>query len=284
MKNIDYKNLDKSELEKRKLISEIKDYHKPFFIRNFASITVVILTLASLFVGFYTGLFDAKKEILELDVRKFEERKVLLSYTIDSLKESVQQISSQRDSVEDLATDYVIYIDSLELQISLLKLALAEQQDSNEYLRVYKVSYEKLKEELNNTSSQSQIIQGLIAESQENIQVESDRVSQSVIQRNDMVVEKRIRAVGKRGWIYVGHFKNNTFANTRKLSTDKIPQKGSEYVLIEDSYLRESRPKAPFYKIPDQIMLLLNGTKVKVLDVEPDVGFDKVWIEVEVLD
>ncbi len=115
-----------------------------------------------------------------------------------------------------------------------------------------------------------------------NIQTHKNFIDQKISQ-NPLTESSANKAIDKKGWIYIGHYVNNTFGTTRKLNVDKIPEKGKEYEITSSCYLRENRPKAPFYKIPSQIQLLPGKTRIEVLEVEPDVGFNKVWIKVKVV-
>lgn len=101
MSNLKYSQFNKEKLEKLKLASEVRDINRPFIIRYFSSIAVIFITSASLFMGFYTGLFDAKRENLELDIRRFQSEKTYLENSVDSLKSKLDNYTTHVNILED---------------------------------------------------------------------------------------------------------------------------------------------------------------------------------------
>jgi len=101
MKNIEYQKLNNQELEKQKLVSEVRDFNRPFLIRNFSSITILFLTVASLSIGFYTGLFDAKRENLKLDINRFANQKKAIEDSIVTIKQVLDEYNEEMSDLEE---------------------------------------------------------------------------------------------------------------------------------------------------------------------------------------
>lgn len=86
------------------------------------------------------------------------------------------------------------------------------------------------------------------------------------------------------GWLNIGHFKNSTWKGTQTLDIgDKVGPEdllmNEPYTLNQDFWLNSGIPKPPFYKIPDAVTILKEGTKVEILKVE-NVGRNKIWARV----
>ena len=68
-------NMEKKEqLQLRKLELEIKSLKRPFWQRPafFASVTSLVVAVAGLLIGFYTGFFDNQKLLLEIEKSQLE--------------------------------------------------------------------------------------------------------------------------------------------------------------------------------------------------------------------
>lgn len=87
-----------------------------------------------------------------------------------------------------------------------------------------------------------------------------------------------------KGWLFVGHFKNNSWGNTNTLEIgNSLPNVGKKYTLTKDYWVNEDYPKAPLYTIPKAITMLEKGTIVEVTKLEEDIGFNKVWVEIKTM-
>lgn len=84
-------------------------------------------------------------------------------------------------------------------------------------------------------------------------------------------------------WIYVGKYKDNQWAGspTIRLEASQLPIKSHEYIVATTALnVRESRPKAPFYRLPTRVDQLTKNERIKVLEMVK-VGFGKIWIRVQ---
>ena|ERR1700754_964413 len=94
-----------SELEKIKLVAEIKSIRKPIFLDP-SFWTFIIAVFATIF-SLESGLFDTKGEILKLETLKLEQKKDTLTRQIQTLKEdNVSLIIENRQQKLTLDTIY----------------------------------------------------------------------------------------------------------------------------------------------------------------------------------
>lgn len=119
-----YKKYETEDLEKIKLKREIAVLEQPFIKKQFGSIVALVIGIASVSIGIYTGLFDVRREVLKLekdalakDIRLFETEKVALKKQTDSLK-------SASDSLARILPLTQRRIDSIQLRLKNESLAL----------------------------------------------------------------------------------------------------------------------------------------------------------------
>lgn len=115
-----YDNLPKDELERTKLIEEIKSHKKVWRIPAFWAFLAVTITTV---IGFYTGFFDAQKAKLELDTAVLEARRDTLNKKINDLERRLQITT---DSMQEVISLQEYQIDSLDA----FSLSILESQDS----------------------------------------------------------------------------------------------------------------------------------------------------------
>ena len=84
------------------------------------------------------------------------------------------------------------------------------------------------------------------------------------------------------GWMYLGTFKDRTWKARQLDIGGTLPAVQSEYVVLDDTYLRTGKPSFPLYKLSEAIGVAKKGDRVLITEIDPDVGKNRVWARVRV--
>ncbi len=109
--------------QKKKLLLEIKQLERSWIkhICYSPAFLPTVFALSALLVGVYTGLFDVKKEKLQLDIAKFEvekskiiEESTSLKAERDSLVKLNARLKIQKDSLTRFASEAIIRLNRVD--------------------------------------------------------------------------------------------------------------------------------------------------------------------------
>lgn len=90
------------------------------------------------------------------------------------------------------------------------------------------------------------------------------------------------RSYSVEGWMYLGTLGGEGWT-TRQVEVAGRPEVGGEYEVLDDTYLRIGKPRLPFYKLAGAIGVVKEGDVVRVLQLDLDVGANRVWAKVQIL-
>lgn len=85
------------------------------------------------------------------------------------------------------------------------------------------------------------------------------------------------------GWTYLGTFVDNKWSRSTVEISNKLPKKGEIYKIIDDVYLRDSKPIFPLYKLGKILGVLKLGEEIRIDKLDTDVGRNRVWAKVTVI-
>ena len=85
------------------------------------------------------------------------------------------------------------------------------------------------------------------------------------------------------GWSYLGTFIDNKWSTSTIKIGNKLPEKGKAYKIIDEVYLRDSKPTFPLYKLGKILGVLKVGEEIRVDELDADVGRNRVWAKVTMI-
>jgi len=85
------------------------------------------------------------------------------------------------------------------------------------------------------------------------------------------------------GWLYLGNFEGGKWTKRTIKIVKELPKEGDKYTVIDDVYLRDSKPKLPLYKLGKILGVIKVGEEIKIDIVDTDVGRNRVWAKVTVV-
>lgn len=101
-----FQMMNKEELEAEKLRLDIRDMRQPWLVRNFQGIVALSVAMATIGLGFYSGLFDAERATLELQKERLQKDIEQFTELKDSLFKATEAIAKVNDSLEVMAVTY----------------------------------------------------------------------------------------------------------------------------------------------------------------------------------
>jgi len=85
------------------------------------------------------------------------------------------------------------------------------------------------------------------------------------------------------GWSYLGTFGDKKWSGATIRIANELPEEGKAYVVVDDIYLRDSKPKFPLYKLGKILGVIKAGEKIRIDTLEDGVGKNRVWAQVSVV-
>jgi hypothetical protein len=85
------------------------------------------------------------------------------------------------------------------------------------------------------------------------------------------------------GWSYLGTFVDSKWSGSTIEIGNKLPKKEEIYKIIDDVYLRDSKPIFPLYKLGKILGVLKLGEEIRIDELDTDVGRNRVWAKVTVI-
>lgn len=85
------------------------------------------------------------------------------------------------------------------------------------------------------------------------------------------------------GWSYLGTFVDNKWSKSTIKIGNELPKEGEGYKVIDDVYLRDSKPTFPLYKLGKILGVLKVGEQIRIDKLDADVGRNRVWAKVTVM-
>jgi hypothetical protein len=133
-----HKELSKDELEREKLISEIRVLNRPFW-KESSFIIAIMLAL----IGWLSGIFEASKKLIEIKTKELEKQRDSLVIEISKLSDDYITIKYNYDSIQgkfdtlsyefekSKKTEYTLKInnDSLKIELDIWKLLKQSKPD-----------------------------------------------------------------------------------------------------------------------------------------------------------
>jgi hypothetical protein len=96
------------------------------------------------------------------------------------------------------------------------------------------------------------------------------------------LVEEKATPPKQVGWIYAGQY-IETWMSTNLQIGPGLPVVGEVYFAANAVAIREGKPSFPFYRLKKRVGTVNKVTKVRVLEIDPDVGRNRVWLRIETL-
>lgn len=112
-----FKDLSNDQLAKEKLIAEIKS-HRIYKQPAFWTFIVILITAGT---GFYTGLFQAQRTLIELQNVELSLKRDALSLKIDSLENEFNKLRHDNDSIYIVANNLQNEQDSIKKKYAIWK-------------------------------------------------------------------------------------------------------------------------------------------------------------------
>lgn len=85
------------------------------------------------------------------------------------------------------------------------------------------------------------------------------------------------------GWSYLGTFVDNKWSISTIKIGNELPREGKVYKIIDDVYIRNSKPTFPLYELGKILGVLKVGEEIRVDKLDTDVGRNRVWAKVTVI-
>jgi hypothetical protein len=85
------------------------------------------------------------------------------------------------------------------------------------------------------------------------------------------------------GWSYIGTYANNKWSGLTIEKGNGLPEVGAVYKVIDDVYIRDSKPTFPLYKLGKILGAIKVGQEIRIDNLDSDVGKNRVWAEVTVI-
>ncbi len=215
---------------------------------------------------------------------------VTIAIAISSTFISIRQIEISRiESGKRIALDSLKYqMDVLisnqkyELELSQFILQTRDSLNANPQYANYTIKM------LRWTFSNNDFVASVLDSIANNIDSIIGAQNKIDLQMVDSVATQRSLSLKRdaKGWIYIGEFTKNTYGNTKTIKIpDILPQVGEEYKTVKNLYLRFDYPRGLFYKMAGSKGIIAEDTRIKILEVNPSVGWkgNYVWARVKVV-
>lgn len=208
-----------------------------------------------------------------------------------ALNQVVQDALSQEK--ESLAMENAI-IQAIAKQVEIDNIALSQTESNSDSIQnTIKVASNIQTQDSNINTKLTQNLQTAINESQNKIQQQVSQYRKTLLSEasnNNTPTTQlakqassnsplQVSANKKVGWIYIGQYINNSWAE-KILSIDKkLPSKGKDYKLDYSVHMRAKKPS----RLSKVMNTLASGDQVKVLDIRPAGKKGHYWASVELL-
>lgn len=85
------------------------------------------------------------------------------------------------------------------------------------------------------------------------------------------------------GWSFMGTFDGEEWSKPTIRIGNELPTTGKSYEIVDDVYLRESKPELPSYKLGKILSVLKVGDKIRVEELTSTAGGGRVWAKVSIV-
>ncbi len=85
------------------------------------------------------------------------------------------------------------------------------------------------------------------------------------------------------GWSFIGTFKDSSWINKTIAIGSQLPVVNKVYKVIDDVYLRDSKPHLPDYQLGEVLGVIKAGEVIRIDELDPNVGNNRVWAKVAVV-
>jgi hypothetical protein len=213
-----------------------------------------------------------------------------------ALNQAVQDALSQEK--ESLAMENAI-IQAIAKQVEIDNIALSQTESNSDSIQnTIKVASNTQTQGSNINTKLTKNLQTAINESQNKIQQQVSQyrktllseVSNNNSQHNNTPTTQLAKqassnsplqvSVNKKvGWIYIGQYINNSWAEKILNIDKKLPSKGKDYKLDYSVHMRAKKPS----RLSKVMNTLASGDQVKILDIRPSGKQGHYWASVELL-
>lgn len=202
-----------------------------------------------------------------------------ISNNISKLKQTVSSVEAMKPFFEMLAGNnnaqakmaaYALYIlnkDDPDMAVSLI--LAANRKECNDALKEIGIR---------DPNILNIIRKAVISKEGETTEIE---------QRSEIEVSAKniIQSISKEtsGWTYLGTFQGNKWSKTTIKIGNELPKMGEGFKVIDDVYIRDSKPTFPLYQLGKILGVLKVGEEIRIDELDTDVGRNRVWAKVSVM-
>ncbi len=238
-----------------------QEAEKPFFKKKFFIQAVVAgIALAPLFFFFIEPIYKLKEE--------------RLNHVLEGVSQKLEASAQQKVELNVLRQNLAKTAEKLNIATQNYEKKLRKQEEAfqKRLLTEKKNLSIQFQDDLTTQIQQFEVTRSEIHDLGKQLQTDL----------NKTIVRKIATLPKQKGWIYAGQYEDTWIATNLQIGSG-LPVTGEKYIAAKAVAIRADKPSFPFYRMKKRVGTVNKEGTIKVIEIDPNVGRNRVWLRIETL-